>query len=721
MGIWDELYDAHKRKPYKDKLNEIKARRTEMECWNDERLRDRSSDLVRKARAGASLDMLVVEAYALAGEAVRRIMGLELHDGQIMAAIALHEGKLIEMQTGEGKTLAAVLPAYLNAMAGKGVHIVTFNDYLARRDAEWMGPLYRFLGVSAEFVQEGISVEERSAAYSADVTYLTAKEAGFDYLRDSLCYDPSSVVQRPFHFVLVDEADSILIDEARIPLVIAGESGAAECDAGRMAEIAARLTESRDYDTDEAKRNVFLTETGADALEEMLGCGNLYDVENSGVLAAIHWALHAEALLRKDVDYIVRAGKVELIDEWTGRVADKRRWPDRLQAAVEAKEKLKPQARGTIVGSITMRHLLSLYPRMCGMTATAKSSADEFGETYGLDVIVIPTNRPVQRIDLPHKVFTHREAKLKALVQHVVSLHRTGRPVLIGTSSVEESIGLAAHLLEAGVMCSVLNASNDDMEAQLIAQAGVWGAVTVSTNMAGRGVDIKLGGGDEKQAAVIAKLGGLVVLGTFLHESVRIGNQLRGRAGRQGDPGCSQFYVSLEDELLSRFGKDAFQHAEPFSKKQVEPLKDSLIQSGIAHIQRVADGQSREIRRTLNRYADVLEQQRRIVYDMRYRILHDLTPSAAGSSNDPERYRQLCAKFGEVETKRAEKQIALRAIDRCWADHLDYAGYIKEGIHLESIGNDNPLDLFHRFIIEAFDKLRSKWRNGSVSRFCPSI
>jgi preprotein translocase subunit SecA len=631
-------------------------------------------------------------------------MGIALYDVQLLAGIALQEGKLVEMQTGEGKTLAAVLPAYLYALQGHGAHVVTFNDYLARRDAEWMGPVYRFLGLNACFVRESGSAAERQAAYAADVTYLTAKEAGFDYLRDSLCCDAGSLVQRPFHFVLVDEADSILIDEARVPMVIAGESGSAGRDAGRMSELARRLARGLDYDTDEAKRNVYLTEAGADKVEALLGCGNLYDIGNSETLAALHCALHAEALLRKDVEYVIRAGKVELIDGLTGRIADQRRWPDGLQTAVEAKEELKPQPGGCVLGSITMRHLLSLYPKLCGMTATARSSADEFEETYGLDVVVAPPNRPCIRMDHPHAVFTHKEAKRKALVNDIVSFHRIGRPVLIGTASVEESDGLAAGLRAAGVPCSVLNAKNDEMEAELIAQAGTWGAVTVSTNMAGRGVDIRLGGGDVLQAAAIAELGGLVVLGTTLHESARIDHQLRGRAGRQGDPGCSRFYASLEDDLLSRFGIASAIPADMFSMKRDEPLEGAVIQRSIAHIQRVADGQNREIRKTLHRYSDMLEQQRRIVHGKRRDLLTDrIEPVPPFASVEPARYERLCGIYGAAAVREAEKRFTLLAIDRCWADYLDYAAYVRESIHLESIGGNRPLDTFHRLILEAFD------------------
>lgn len=704
-------------KPYLERLQQVQA--ISLETWDNEQIRERSLALRCEIQAGASADDILIEAYALAAEAVRRVMGIQLFDVQIIAGIALHEGRLVEMHTGEGKTLAAVLPAYLHALQGKGVHVLTFNDYLACRDAEWMGPAYQFLGVTVGYIQADMNIADRQAAYAADITYVTAKEAGFDYLKDSISYNKDELVQRPFYFAITDEADSILIDEARVPLVIAGEAEASEMDFKRMAAIVRHLSSGSDYEPDEYKRNVYLTEAGIDKAEAILSCGNLYADENIETLTMLNCALHAEALLKRDVDYIVRNGRVELIDEFTGRIAKNRHWPDGLQAAVEAKEGLTIRAGGRILGMITLQHLLSLYPTICGMTATALTSADEFRETYHLDVVAIPPNRPCRRIDHPHLVFTHQEAKINAVVREVVTVHKTGRPILIGTGSVEESDLLAQRLAQAGVSCHVLNAKNDAMEAEMISRAGGWGAVTVSTNMAGRGVDIRLGGDSEhpENYRRVAELGGLYVIGTNLHESIRVDNQLRGRAGRQGDPGSSRFFVSLEDDLIVRFGIREAIPAEYLNIKQTEPLEVPAILKNIAHIQQVINGQNYDIRKTLNKYADLVEQQRRIIYARRQDVLNDRIPLTLLASQEAGRFRHVCQRFGERTMREVEKRITLYQIDHCWADYLDYVGYIKEGIHLESIGKRNPLDEFHRQIIAAFEHLPSQIEEAVLKTF----
>ena len=475
-------------------------------------------------------------------------------DVQVLAAIAMHQGKLAEMQTGEGKTLAAVLPAYLNALTGQGVHVLTFNDYLARRDAQWMGPLYRFLGLTVGAVQQGMSPADRRRAYACDVTYVTAKEAGFDYLRDHLCMAPEDLVHRPFHYAIVDEADSILIDEARVPLVIAGSVEARRVDPYQAAELVRSLDARRDFETDEFARNVHFTDSGLDRLESQLRCGDLHAAENLDLLTELSMALHAQVLLRREVDYIVRDGQIELVDEFTGRVAENRRWPDGLQAAVEAKEGVPLRPQGTIRGSITLQHFLRLYPKVCGMTATAQAAAAEFEEFYELAVVVIPPNRPCVRVDAEDTVFTHKEAKYAVLVAEIAAARGRGQPVLVGTASVGESEHLAARLAKAGIECRVLNARNDEQEAAIVAQAAMAGAVTISTNMAGRGTDIKLGGDPPDEREPVVARGGLYVIGTNRHESRRIDDQLRGRAGRQGDPGQSRFFISLEDDLMERYG-----------------------------------------------------------------------------------------------------------------------------------------------------------------------
>ncbi|MFZ5643073.1 MAG: accessory Sec system translocase SecA2 [Bacillota bacterium] len=693
----------NKLKPYYQLLDKIK--KINIEKLDSCQIKVRSRELIREAGNGASMDDLLVEAFALVCEASWRVLGIRPYDVQVIAGIALHQGNLVEMQTGEGKTLVAVLPAYLNALLGKGVHILAFNDYLARRDADWMGPLYRFLGLSAGFVKEGMSMKERRAAYNSAVTYVSGREAGFDYLRDSLCYGKDSPVHRPFNFAVADEADSILIDEARVPLVIAGKIPAKGSGPEGMVRIVRSLEYGIDYETDEYKRNVYLTEAGADKVEDITGCGNLYDTENIDLLTDLYCALHAGILLKRDVDYIIRNGRVELVDELTGRIADRRQWPGGLQAAVEAKEGLILQSEGRVLGSITLQHFLGLYPGICGMTATAQTSVEEFRETYSLEVVTIPPNRPCIRIDQPDVVFTHKEAKYKALIEEVVHIHATGRPILIGTASVEESDMLAERLIRAGIQCSVLNARNDEMEAEIIARAGEYGAVTVSTNMAGRGVDIRLGGGRPEEWAKVAGLGGLYVIGTNRFESVRVDNQLRGRAGRQGDPGSSRFFISLEDDLLKRFGIDSAIPCRYRSLKQDEPLEAAVINRRIDHVQRVVNGQNFDMRKTLNKYSYILEQQRRIIHKWRRDVLMNEDRLQLFSAREPERYNSLIRTVGRQTLQRAEMHITLFHIDRCWADYLDYVAYIREGIHLVSLSMKNPLDEFHKLVIKEFEEL----------------
>lgn len=676
----------NKLKVYQDKVELIRKRN--LEAWDDQQLQAESLRLQKEAKSGTPLDELLVDAYALVCEAAKRTLGLQPYDVQIMAAIALHERMLIEQHTGEGKTLSAVMPAYLNALTGEGVHVLTFNDYLANRDAEWMGPIYRFLGLMVNSVQAGMSLSEKREAYAADITYVTAKEAGFDYLRDTIALDEADTVHRPFHYVIVDEADSLLLDEARVPLVITGESGSSSSDGTRFAEVARQLEQVEHYDFDEFQRNVYLNEAGSAIAESLLGCGNLYDSHNSHLLTSLNCALHVESLLKKDVDYIVRDGKIELIEEYTGRVAENRYLPDGLQAALAAKEGLQSKSGGKILGTITLQHFLSLYPKICGMTATAHASAMEFEDIYALQVVQIPPNRPNIRIDHPHRIYTHKEAKLKALVQEISSVHATGRPILIGTSSVEESGMLAEALAVADVPCHVLNAKNDAKEAEIIAKAGEIGAVTVSTNMAGRGVDIRLGGGNPTQAEVVAKLGGLYVIGTHVNESVRIDDQLRGRSGRQGDPGASVFFVSLEDELLLRFGiNKAIRNL-----RQDGALEDSVLRSKIAQIQRVIMGQNFDIRQELNCYSDMVEDQRRILYKERLGILKGETPMSP-----------------------AEQRVRLFYIDEFWADHLAYVSYIREGIHLEGLASRNPIDEFHAQITQAYEQIPAKINSESAN------
>ena len=534
---------------YRDMKGDLRAicrRREELSGFTDEQLRS----LARGARH--SNDFL--EICALAAVIAERVLGLRMVDEQILGALAMQRGHIAEMQTGEGKTLAAVPAIVWFASKGRGTHVLTANDYLARRDAGWMGGIYDWFGLSVASISQNMPVESRRAAYLCDVTYATANEVGFDYLRDGLARTEGEMVQRPFAFAVIDEADSILIDEARIPLVIAGGAADDSALASRVESLMPGLHVHIHYSLDENARNVQLTDAGIERVETALGCGSLFEERNLGVLTAVQDALHAHALLRRDVDYVVKNGSVELVDEFKGRIAENRRWPAGLQSAIEAKERVPLKTQGRILGSVTVQNLVGMYERICGMTGTAATQAEEFRKVYNLPVTVIPTHRPVIRQDLPDIVYADHAARTHAVVKEIRKVQKTGRPILVGTSSVEQSERLSRDLRLAGVPHVVLNARNDEAEAAVIAQAGALGAVTISTNMAGRGTDIVLGGNPPRDREKVVELGGLYVIGTTRHEAARIDNQLRGRAGRQGDPGTSRFFISLEDDLLVRFG-----------------------------------------------------------------------------------------------------------------------------------------------------------------------
>ncbi len=701
--------------PYRKILARIDT--ISLQSTGDRELQNMSEELHRRARQDVPLAKLMVEAYALVREACGRVLGMRPFDGQVMAAAAMHQGKLVEMQTGEGKTLAAVFPAYLNALTAQGVHIMTANDYLARRDANWMGPVYRFLGLSVGVVQEKMSAAERQRAYQADITYLTAKEAGFDYLRDQIRLDKNELVHRPFHYALVDEADFILIDEARVPLVVAGETPEHEVDPYRMAKIVRHLELGIHYETDENRRSVHLTELGVRQAEGLLNCDNLYDPENLLLFSAVNVAIHARVLLQRDVDYIVRQGKIELVDEFTGRVADRRRWPHGIQTAVEAKEGLTLQAEGRVLGSITLQHFLRLYPRVAGMTATAQPAAREFKEFYDLRVVVIPPNRRCIRLDEPDVVFTHRAAKMEALVQEIGRVHAGGRPVLVGTASVAESESLAAALKRAGISCRVLNARKDEQEAHIVAQAGKLEAVTISTNMAGRGTDIRLGGEDESQKERVKALGGLYVIGTNRHESRRVDQQLRGRAGRQGDPGSSRFFVSLEDDLMERYNVRSLIPAKHLPPPQAEPINDPLVRREIARAQRIIEGQNFEIRKTLWGYSAIVEEQRKTIQARRRQVLADTDTSSFLKATAPRHYAKLNAAAGGEALRQVERTILLYHMDREWSDHLAHIADIREGIHLYRFGGRVPSAEFQQRVSGAFVEMRQKVDHDILQTF----
>ena len=696
---------------YQHRCDVINRRTDEfIHCSGDE-LKRLAAELRRRVQSGALLADVQVDTYALVNVAAIRTLGMRPFDVQLIAAQAINGGKIAEMQTGEGKTLAAVLPACLNAFLGKGVHVLTFNDYLASRDAEWMSPIYHMLGLSVSCVVSRMTPAERKAGYACDVTYSTAKEVGFDFLRDQLSSNSSELIQRQHIYAIVDEADSLLIDQGRIPLVIATNSDENAADLYRFAELVRRMKPRVDYSIDSSWRNVSYNSPGLDRLQHELHCGELHSEEHANLLARLNLALHAEVLMRRDVDYIVREGKIHLVDELTGRVVENRRWPWGLQAAVEAKERLEIQPQGKILNSITLQHFFHLYGRIAGMTATAQDAADELREFYSTKIVIIPPNRPCHRRDFPDRVFSTKRAKMDAVLKEIKGEHERGRPVLVGTASIEESERLAERLIRSGIPCNILNAKNDHLEATLVAEAGALGAVTISTNMAGRGTDIRLGGSSERQRDRVLELGGLYVIGTCRNESRRIDNQLRGRAGRQGDPGDTRFFVSLEDELLVHhgIGDDA--------SDESRAIADQILDSNdagerIAHIQRVIEGENLEIHRTLRKYSHLVEQQRRLVQRERSQIMNRVVATGVEPTGDlvlstfrtdeQDEFHCLVSKFGRETFDKFERRFTLQAIDQCWSDYLERVAEIREGIHLVSMGGFNPMDVYNNEVASTF-------------------
>jgi preprotein translocase subunit SecA len=582
----------------------------------------------------------VLEGIAIVCEAAARALGLEMFDVQLRGALAMARGRIAEMQTGEGKTLACTPAVAWMARSGAGVHAMTVNDYLARRDARWMGPIYSLLGLTVGCIQQSMGAEERREAYGCDITYATANEVGFDFLRDQIALHPDKQVHRPFAAALIDEADSILIDEARIPLVLAGGEPGDEVLARQVEPIVRHFERNVHYTLDEYGRNIALAAEGARWIERAARCRNIFAESSLPLYTAVHNAIHAHALLRRDVDYVVKNGAIESVDEFKGRIAQDRRWPAGLHAAIEAKERVPFSQQGRVLGSITLQNLAALYPRICGMTGTADTQAGEFRKFYGLEVEIVPTNRPLIRVDEPDVVFPSKSAKEKAVAEEIERVHATGQPVLVGTASVEESERLSRCL--GAIPHAVLNARNEEAEAEIVARAGKRGAVTISTNMAGRGVDIQLGEG-------VAAVGGLYVIGTNRHESRRIDRQLRGRAGRQGDPGRSRFFISLEDDLLVRFG-----------------IADRRLAYDAEGIQRLVEGQNLEIRAFLAKYEGVVEGERQHIQARRQAVL-------------------------EADLPELERAIALSTIDDLWSEFLATVAELRSGVHWYSWGGRDPL------------------------------
>lgn len=756
MGLLSKIVQYLEKKKldrYWEIVSRINSLEEEFEKLSDSELRSKTDEFRARLKEGETLDDLLVEAFAAVREAAKRTLKMRHFDVQLIGGIVLHERKIAEMKTGEGKTLVATLPAYLNALTGKNVHIVTVNDYLAKRDATWMGPVYEFLGLKVGYLQNLMPESERKIAYQCDITYGTNSEFGFDYLRDNMVYSAEDMVQRGHFYAIVDEVDSILIDEARTPLIISGPSERSAELYIKFARFVPRLKEGVDYEVDYKTRTVNVTLSGIEKVEREFNVKNLYDPQNIRLLNHLHQALRAHVFFKKDVDYVVKDGEVIIVDEFTGRLMYGRRYSEGLHQAIEAKEGVPIREENQTLATITIQNYFRMYEKLAGMTGTAATEAEEFRVIYGLDVVVIPTNRPMIRIDHEDVVFKTEKAKFKAVVEEIKERHKRGQPVLVGTISIEKNELLSDMLKKQGIPHQVLNAKNHELEAQIIAQAGRLGAVTVATNMAGRGVDIILGGNppDPEEAEKVRQLGGLYVIGTERHESRRIDNQLRGRSGRQGDPGESRFFVSLEDELLKRFGYERVQNLmDRLGLPDDVPIEHPLVSKTIETAQKQIESMNFNIRKRLLEYDDVLNKQREAIYGLRKRIILEnlqeeifeefmnevaerTAESFAQKGTIPEEWdydgmvqhameslgieitveeiyseslldlkeRLLKALKQRFELKKQElgdevsrevmRFILLRTIDYWWREHLYDMDYLKEGINLRAYGQKDPL------------------------------
>ena len=802
MAVFQKLLrvgEGKKIRALESLVPEINAVESEYEALSDEALRAKTGDFKLEIERGADLNDLLIDAFAVTREAARRVLGERHYDVQLVGGAALHFGWVAEMRTGEGKTLVSTLPVYLNALSGQGVHIVTTNDYLATRDADWMGRVHRFLGLEVGLVVPGQTDSEfKRIQYSADITYGTNNEFGFDYLRDNMAPSLSQQVQRGHSYCIVDEVDSILIDEARTPLIISGRLGDAAKLYGEFAQIARTMTRDRDYEVEEDKKNVAVLEPGIEKVERALDVDNLYDQVSSNFVHQMSAALKAKELYRRDRDYVVQNGEVKIVDEFTGRILEGRRWSEGLHQAVEAKEGVNIKAENQTLATITLQNYFRLYDKLAGMTGTATTEAAELGNTYGLDVVPIPTHRPVQRADHADLIYKTETAKIEAVVDDIEQRRVTGQPILVGTVSVENSEKISRALDQRGITHNVLNAKEHHREAEIITQAGRLGGVTVATNMAGRGVDIVLGGnpeglarqdlyregGDpddplqsEELAARLAyhepncsaegmkvrDAGGLYVLGTERHESRRIDNQLRGRSGRQGDPGESRFYLSLEDDLMRLFATGAMNWVMDRALPDDTPIEANMVSKAIERAQNTVEQKNAEVRKNVLKYDEVMNEQRKVIYARRAQILDgadlreeslgyveaaighvvdqfcgeesasewDLEALHAETSgywpteldvnemvkikdaatleqvmvDDATRYFELReAELGASTMREVERQVLLRIVDQRWQAHLYEMDYLREGIHLRGIGQKDPVSEWQR---EGFDMFSS--------------
>lgn len=733
----------------------------DIQAMNDDRLRAQTARFRERLGRGESLDDILPEAFATVREASVRTNKERPFDAQLIGGLILHQGKIAEMKTGEGKTLAATLPTYLNALSGQGVHIITVNDYLAKRDTEWMGQIYIFLGLSVGSITHGIDDTERKASYNADITYGTNNEFGFDYLRDNMKFELDSLVQRELNFAIVDEVDSILIDEARTPLIISGPAEKSTDLYYQVNSIAPRLVKETDYVIDEKARSATLTEEGIAKAEDFFSVENLYDPKHIELLHHINQALKAHTLFKKDVDYIVKNGEVIIVDEFTGRLMPGRRYSEGLHQALEAKENVKIENENQTLATVTFQNYFRMYNKLAGMTGTADTEAPEFKKIYDLDVSIIPTNEPMIRTDFPDVIYKTKQEKYEAALDEIEACHQKGQPVLVGTVSIDVSESLSKKLKKRGIDHTILNAKNHEKEAEIISMAGQAGAVTISTNMAGRGTDIKLGEG-------VTDRGGLHIIGTERHESRRIDNQLRGRSGRQGDPGSSRFYLSLDDDLLRIFGGERISGImERLGMEDGEPIEHNLISRAIENAQAKVEGHNFDIRKHLIEYDDVMNQQREVIYRQRREALtgedlhasirdmiHEKTDDIARTYTDERmlaeewdwgelrkavfnqlnfhleepdsalldglteeglsefifeaaaaRYEEKSRMVGETEFRQLERIIMLQNVDSLWKDHLLSMDHLKEGIGLRGYAQQNPLLIYKKEGFELFQDM----------------
>ena len=730
---------------------------------SDEQLQAKTGEFKERLAKGETLDDLLPEAYAVVREASDRVLGLRHFDVQLMGGVILHQGRIAEMKTGEGKTLVATLPVYLNALTGKGVHVITVNDYLATRDSEQMGKLYNFLGLSVGLIVHGLDFNQRKEAYNADITYGTNNEYGFDYLRDNMVMRPENMVQRELNYALVDEVDSILIDEARTPLIISGVAEKPKDYYTMVSKIIPRLRAEEDYTVDEKAKNVTLTEEGVAHVEQMLGIDNLADESNMELAHHVNQGLRAHVIMKRDRDYVVKDGQVIIVDEFTGRLMFGRRYSEGLHQAIEAKEGVKIEKESQTLATITFQNYFRMYQKLAGMTGTAKTEEDEFRSIYGMDVVIIPTNKPVVREDRPDVVYRTQMGKYKAIVDKVVERYEAGQPVLVGTVSIQISELLSELLRRRGVPHQVLNAKYHEKEAEIVAQAGQMKTVTIATNMAGRGTDIVLGEG-------VKDLGGLYIIGTERHEARRIDNQLRGRSGRQGDPGFTQFYISLEDDLMRRFGADNITGLmDKIGMDDDMPIENKMISKSIETAQKRVEARNFEIRKNVLEYDNVMNKQREVIYGQRRQVLmgenmsqsiqgmiesiaNDILEEVAAAGKYPEewdldllqqrmndafflpepldkdailkmekeevqnylqevalnRYHQREAELGAEQFHEIERLILLKNVDMKWMEHLDAMDQLRQGINLRAYAQRNPVDEYKNEAFDMFQQMISE-------------